>query len=48
LLSNFIFRVERGLVDNSSILTINLMKVLIAGKMAQKTKNIVEIDSLGI
>ena len=48
LLSNFIFRVERGLVDNSSVLTINLMKVLIAGKMAQKTKNIVEIDSLGI
>lgn len=48
LLSNFIFRIERGLVDNSSVLTINLMKVLIAGKMAQKTKNIVEIDSLGI
>lgn len=48
LLSNFIFRVERGLVDNGSILTINLMKVLIAGKMAQKTKSIVEIDSLGI
>ena len=48
LLSNFIFRIERGLVDNGSILTINLMKVLIAGKMAQKTKSIVEIDSLGI
>lgn len=48
LLSNFIFRIERGLVDNSSVLTINLMKVLIAGKMAQKTKNIIEIDSLGI
>ena len=48
LLSNFIFRVERGLVDNSSVLTINLMKVFIAGKMAQKTKNIVEIASLGI
>ena len=48
LLSNFIFRIERGPLDNSSILTINLMKVLIAGKMAQKTKSIVEIDSLGI
>ena len=48
LLSNFIFRIERGLVDNGSILTINLMKVLIAGKMAQKTKSIVETDSLGI